>query len=372
MMYICLRAIWPSIDNIKNTLPASTGTNLPQFVAFIVFFVLQLPLLLLNPRRLKYLVLTSGILGFIVNISLTIWSTATMGPSGFGTVLGANPAQAYGSSLGWAFVFCIGVVIASITSGTVSICDYTRFGKSVKSGLWGQFLSWIPGWLGNIFGILTVAATQKRFGAELWSVTQLLTAIQNVNPTSGTRVAVFFCGFAFLSGQFGLNVSGNTFSGGTDMSSLLPKYINIRRGQFITVLLGLIINPWYLVSGATIFLSAMSGYTVFLQPFLGIMVAHYFVVFRQKLQLPDLYATKPSIYYYNKGVNWRSIVAVSCSSGHGSRTDRTTVDLWVGTPRGWVHPPGQPQDSRVQGCLGDVLFGVIHRLFHMYVQSDSR
>ena len=35
---------------------------------------------------------------------------------------------------------------------------------------------------------------------------------------------------AFLIAQFGINIAGNAVSGGIDLASLFPKYINIRRG----------------------------------------------------------------------------------------------------------------------------------------------
>lgn len=313
MTYVCLRAMFPSIDRIPNTLPASTGTNLPQFVGFIVFFLIQIPMLFLSPKRLRYLVWAGAIAGFVVQLGLTIWAVATMGDAGFGAVLHDGKEGALSSSqLGWASMFCICLTISSITSLSMSICDYTRYSRSVKSGVWGQALSWIPIWLGNIFGILTVAATQRRFGAELWSVIQLLMAMQDASPTSGTRAAVFFCGLAFLAVQLGLNITGNIFSGGTDLASLLPRYISIRRGQFIVVAVSLAINPWYLVSAAVVFLSVISGYTIFIEPFLGILTANYFILFRHKLKIEDLYKYKDSIYFYGWGVNWRSVVAV-CS-----------------------------------------------------------
>jgi NCS1 family nucleobase:cation symporter-1 len=95
------------------------------------------------------------------------------------------------------------------------------------------------------------------------------------------------------------------------MTSLLPKYINIRRGQMLTALIALVIQPWYLLSGAVIFVSVMSAYTVFLQPFLGILVAHYFIIQARRLKVPDLYKIgDSSIYWYTYGVNWRSVIAV--------------------------------------------------------------
>ncbi|KAI1615499.1 permease for cytosine/purines, uracil, thiamine, allantoin-domain-containing protein [Exophiala viscosa] len=307
MTYVCLRAMWPSIDNIPATFPTSTGMTLPQFVGFIVYFVIQLPFLLLSPKQLRWLVTTSTAVGFLVQLILLIWACATMDK--FGSVL-SNDAALAGGNLGWMFMYGITVTMSSITSGTLSVCDYARFASTPASGQWSQFVGFLPAWLSNVFGIITVAGTQDRFGTQLWSVVELLVAIQDANPTHATRAAVWFAAFAFLVCQLALNVVGNSFSGGTDMSTLLPKWINIRRGQYLTAILGLVINPWYLVSGAIIFISVMSAYTIFLQPFLGIIIAYYFLLQKERIKVQDLYRLKgQSIYWYNYGVNWRAVVA---------------------------------------------------------------
>lgn len=312
MTYVCLRAIWPSIDKIHNTIPASTGMTLPQFVGFIVYFIIQLPFLFLSPKNLRYLVYVGSALGFLVQLVLCIWACATRGPAGFGTIITTTSNPLPSSMLAWMCVYSLSATVSSITSGTVSVCDYARFAKRPSSGIWSQGLGFLPGWLSNVLGVLTIAATQNRYGAQLWSVASLLIAMQDSNPDSKTRAGVFFAGFAFGVSQISLNVVGNSFSGGTDMSSLVPKYINIRRGQLLTAFLGLVINPWYLLSGAVVFISVMSAYTIFLQPFLGILIAHYFFIQKRRIKVSDLYCIgSRSIYWYTGGVNWRSVVAVS-------------------------------------------------------------
>jgi NCS1 family nucleobase:cation symporter-1 len=68
--------------------------------------------------------------------------------------------------------------------------------------------------------------------------------------------------------------------------------------------------PWALVSGATVFISVMSGYATFLAPMTGIMLADYIVVRRQNVKLSGLYECHPGApYYYWKGVNLRAAAA---------------------------------------------------------------
>ncbi|DAA72508.1 TPA_exp: Uncharacterized protein A8136_6437 [Trichophyton benhamiae CBS 112371] len=309
MAYVCIRAIWPSIDRIPNTIPASTGMTLPMFVGFIVFSLIQVPFLILGPGRLRYMLHVGAIGGFICQLVLVSWAGGTKGPQGFGEILDSTNKLS-GSDAGWMFVLGIGSTMSSITAGTLSIGDYARFARKRSDGIWSQGMGAFPAWIANVIGMLTIAATQKRYGAALWSVASLLMAIQDADPSSKTRVGIFFCAFVFGITQLVLNISGNSFCGGTDMSALLPKYINIRRGQALTAILGTVINPWYLLSGALVFISVLSSYVVFLQPFVGIAAAHYFVIQKRRLKVPDLYITgKQSIYWYDFGVNWRTVLA---------------------------------------------------------------
>ena len=88
--------------------------------------------------------------------------------------------------------------------------------------------------------------------------------------------------------QFGINIAGNAVSGGIDLASLFPKYLNIRRGEYITTLMALPMCPWALVSGATVYISVMSGYATFLGPMTGLMVFDYIFVRKHKMKLSAL------------------------------------------------------------------------------------
>lgn len=143
-------------------------------------------------------------------------------------------------------------------------------------------------------------------GLLIWTPYQLLTAIQLNENSAGARAAVFFAALVFTVAQFSLNVSGNLIAGGIDLASAMPKYINIRRGAYITLAVSVGMCPWALLSGATAFINVMSGYATFLGPITGIMVFDYFFVRQRKIKLTALYDGSPnSIYWYWRGCNWR-------------------------------------------------------------------
>lgn len=186
--------------------------------------------------------------------------------------------------------------------------------KRPRDAIWGQAIAY-PLYCNYaaVLGILVVAATQHRFDGEaIWNPPTLFVRLLEKDPSSGTRAAVFFAGLALVVSQLGSSIPGNALAGGIDLASTFPKYINIRRGAYITALISPAVNPWRLVNTATIFLTVLSSYGIFLAPMTGMMTANYLIVCKRKFKVDDLYrGDKGSIYWYTWGVNWRAPVAVS-------------------------------------------------------------
>lgn len=119
----------------------------------------------------------------------------------------------------------------------------------------------------GFMGIAVTSAGIVLYGDVLWDPLQLIDRWDN-------RAAAFFASFTFVLATLGTNISANSLSAANDMTVLFPRYINIRRGQVICAILGgWALAPWEILASAQGFLSFMNGYTVFLGPFAGIMVA---------------------------------------------------------------------------------------------------
>ena len=310
-VYVCLQAIWTDIERrIPNHMSPSTGMTTAQFVAYIIFSVISLPLIYIRPHKLKLFLWISVTIVLNFEIALLIWALATMGPSGFGDTL-SNKPSVQDSSIGWAMVYGIISCIGGISAGILNQNDYARFAKRPRYAITGQIVSAAPySILSSVVGILVTAATQQRYGEALWNLPTLLSrVIETGGPRS--RAAVFFAGAALVVSQFGINVPGNALSGGFDFAATFPRYINIRRGAYITALLSMVVNPWQLLATASVFLSVLSSYSVFLGPMIGLMISSYLVVNKSKVKVDDLYVGgRSSIYWYSWGVNWRAVVAV--------------------------------------------------------------
>ncbi|OIW25708.1 NCS1 nucleoside transporter family protein [Coniochaeta ligniaria NRRL 30616] len=315
-VYVMLQSWDPNLEeHIPNHMPADTGMTTASFVSYIIFSVLSLPVIWIRPHKLNGFFYFASSVTIVFFLVLLIWALATMGPSGFGDTITNStdiPQTGGPDSVAWLMVYGVISTIGSIAAGILNQNDYARFAAAPKHAVTGQALPFpIYGIVCSVIGILVTAATQDRLGGEaVWNPPTLLSQLITQDPSPGTRAAVFFAGLALVVSQIGVNVPGNALSGGFDLAATFPRYINIRRGAYMTAVLSVIVNPWRLVNTATTFLTVLSSYSVFLGPMTGLMVASYLVVSKRKINVDDLYrGDRTSIYWYTAGFNWRAAVA---------------------------------------------------------------
>ncbi|KAF5012671.1 hypothetical protein FDECE_1302 [Fusarium decemcellulare] len=313
--YLMLLSWDPSLEqHIPNKIPASTGMTSAQFVGYFVFCIISLPFLWISPHRIQKFFYFASTVTLIFFLVLLIWALATMGSDGFGDTLSSTsaiPTTGGPYSTTWLMISGIMSTVGSIAAGILNQNDYARLSRRPSDAIWGQTFAFpFYSIIASVIGILVTAATQKRMGEPIWNPPTLFAGLLAQDPSSGTRAAVFFAGLALAISQLGSNLPGNALAGGIDLASVFPKYINIRRGAYIVAALSPVVNPWRLVNTATTFLTVLSGYGVFLAPMTGLMVAHYNLVAKAKVNVDDLYAgDSTSIYWYTKGVNWRAPIA---------------------------------------------------------------
>lgn len=130
------------------------------------------------------------------------------------------------------------------------------------------------------------------------------------NASSAERFAVFIIAAAFTLAQLGTNIAANSISAGTDMTALLPRFLNIRRGGYICAAVGLAMCPWNLLKDSNSFTTYLSAYSVFLSSIAGVIISDYYFVRKGYLELKELYSANPSSpYFYWFGWSWRGYAA---------------------------------------------------------------
>ena len=174
------------------------------------------------------------------------------------------------------------------------IIDWTRYSWRPRSALFGQLITApLTISLTALCGLLITSATAELYGGEYqWNPFVLLLYIQqrpNFSSSTSARAGTFFAGLGLLFSQLALCIVLNGMSCGMDLAALCSRYINIRRGTYICTIIAIAICHWQYVTRATVFITVLSGWSVFLSPMTGILLSDYFIVRRREIRVADLY-----------------------------------------------------------------------------------
>jgi len=310
-VYIMIRAIWLSWDRetMPNTFSEASGTTSVDYASFFIFWFCSLPAIWFPVQQIRHLFTVKAYFVPAAGIALFIWSLVRAG--GAGPII-QQPNTIHGSELAWAMVKGIMSSIANFATLIVNDPDFSRFAAKPKDALWSQFFTIPTGFAVTSFiGIFVSSSSVIIYpGSEpIWDPLDLLESFIN-DGGSAARFGVFVIAAAFALAQLGTNIAANSISAGTDMTALLPRYINIRRGGYICAIVGLAMCPYSLLTSANQFTTYLSAYSVFLSSIAGVLISDYYFVRKGYLEVKELYdARKTGPYFYSFGINWRAYVA---------------------------------------------------------------
>ncbi|RLV85454.1 Allantoin permease [Meyerozyma sp. JA9] len=310
---IMLRAIFT-----KN-LYKKIGSDNSEFLGFFLFWLFSLPAIWFPPHQIRHLFTFKAYVVPVAGITFLVWTLVKA--HGAGPVI-HKKSEKEGSELAWLFVESTMNALANFATLIVNAPDFARFADKPSFGI--KYLVHTVSVplcfsITALIGILVGSASEVLYGEPTWSPLDVLDNFLN-NYTPGNRAGSFFLALAFALAQLGTNISANSLSFGTDVTAVLPRFLNIRRGGYICAILALAIYPAKLNSSASKFTTYLSAYSVFLSSIAGVVACDYFFVRRGYIKLSHLYSlfapedpSSPSVYKYNKvGINWRAFVAYLC------------------------------------------------------------
>ena len=274
-------------------------------IAFGLFWLLQVVIIAGGIERIKMLgsyaapVLLSG--GFV----LLAWGIRHGG--GLGHIL-AESVRLQGNKSGVSFwtLFppALTANVGYWATLSLNIPDFTRYAKSQRSQAMGQAMG-LPTTM-TVFAFIGVAVTSATiviFGEAIWDPVVLVTRI-------GGPVVIVCATLVVLAAQLHTNMAANVVSPANDFSHLSPRRISFVTGGLITALVGILMMPWKLYSGAAAYIFTwLIGYSSLMGALGGILIVDYWVLRKQQLSVPDLFS-EGGVYAYWHGVNPRAIVAL--------------------------------------------------------------
>ncbi|KAF2724789.1 hypothetical protein K431DRAFT_281739 [Polychaeton citri CBS 116435] len=309
-MQVLLTAIWPSFAKIPNHIPESEGIYTNGMIAFLLYFLLQLPFLCIPYTKVQYFFGMKSIIAPIIFLAVfgdTLHKAG--GTISNSTVISQGPSAA-GSALVWAFFGNLNGVLGNYATLGLNIADFSRYSKKPSAQNVQAIVIPIIFTIVGLLGIFTAAASQTVYGKAIWNPIEIIEKWGSTGSHAG-RAAAAFGAIGLIIVTLGINISANSISAANDLMSFCPKYINIRRGQLLAATIGSwAFVPWKILASAQKFLAFLGGYTIFLGPMTSILITDYYIIRRGRVSVPDMYNFHGMYRYSPKfASNWRAVAA---------------------------------------------------------------
>ncbi len=115
--------------------------------------------------------------------------------------------------------------------------------------------------------------------------------------------------FTIIVATLSVNIAANVVSPANDFANAFPRWICFSTGGLITGIIGILIQPWRLLSDASVYIfDWLVGYSGGLGSIAGVLVVDYWLLRKKELDLGDLYR-REGRYKYAGGWNWRAVIA---------------------------------------------------------------
>lgn len=199
----------------------------------------------------------------------------------------------------------IALVVSYFSGPMLNFGDFSRYGKSfdaVKKGnFWGLPVNFV---FFSLLTVITTAATLPVFG-EL--ITDPVHTVGKIDSTT----AVVIGALTFMLATIGINIVANFVSPAFDFSNVAPQHISWRTGGMIAAVGSVFLTPWNLYNNPEVIHYTLDILGSFIGPLFGILIADFYLVQKQKVEVDDLYTMSPKgRYWYSGGYNRKAVITM--------------------------------------------------------------
>jgi NCS1 family nucleobase:cation symporter-1 len=290
---------WIGGEAINTLLAAIVPGWNHAWLCFALFWLLNVIVVLRGIESIRFLQGITAPALLILGLALLGWAYFKAG--GFGPML-STPSKfhTFGEFFAF-FVPSLTGVVAFWATVALNIPDFTRYAKGQREQMLGQALG-LPTTmtLYSFIGIAVTSATVIVFGGAIWDPVVVLSRL-------GNPVAVVVAMLALLLATLNVNVAANVVFPANDFSNLYPRKISFKLGGLITCVVGLLMQPWRLLASyGNYIVGWLVGYSSFLGPIAGVMIADYYLLRKRIIVTDDLFE-RGGQYEFSGGFNWRAI-----------------------------------------------------------------
>lgn len=196
-------------------------------------------------------------------------------------------------------------MIAYFAAVVINFGDFGRFVRSESEMKKGNLIG-LPINIAffSFITLIVTAGTVVLFGEQLTNPTDI---VAKVNSFPLTIIAAI----TFFMATVGINLVANFVPPAYDLANLVPSKINFKIGGMITSLIAFPIGAlWVAVISQLGMFGFVNTLGSVLAPMYGIMIADYYLIKKQEVDIQDLFSANPDgKYYYTGGWNRKALLA---------------------------------------------------------------
>ncbi|MBV7505520.1 NCS1 family nucleobase:cation symporter [Bacillus sp. sid0103] len=274
------------------------GLNLPELLSFLLFWMINVLFIFAGMERLGKLTKFVSPLVFVVFGGMAIWSINLAG--GIAPILSYSAKGVEGNSF-FIFMSCVSAIMATWVAQILSVADITRFSRSNKDQSIGQISGLIITYLlFAVASITIIVGSEIAFGVPIWNVLDVVERFDS-------KFAIILSLMTICISTLSVNIIGNIIPAGFQLTALFPKRLNFKTGALIATIIGILIMPWKLMENPTSILAFLNIVGGLLSPVIGVMLTHYFLICKKKINLQELYSINHNRFSY--GINLPAMLA---------------------------------------------------------------
>lgn len=302
-LLILIGKFWPSFLTIGGDF-SFFGIGLPGLIAFTVFWALNVLIGFGGGNVLNKFTAILNPLIYIVFGGMTIWAISV---AGLGNILSYEMTGPLVQSNNAILVYFIIInsVLSVWAAPGASVSDFTQKATSTRDQRVGQIGSFIVAYL--IFALSSVSILiggSIYYDVQEWNVLEIVSKWDSLP-------AVIIALVVLLMTTISTNATGNIIPAAYQLSALFPKKVNYRTGVLIAGVVSFLIMPWKLMENQDSIFAFLNIIGAVLGPVAGVMLADFYLVKKEKIDLNALYFDRnledPSNPY--RGLNTEGYIA---------------------------------------------------------------
>lgn len=296
---VLLIMLFPGLESL--TQQGLLGLPLLGWISFSILWAVQVVIACWGMESIRKYEAFAGPVIFMTFIALAGWILYTTGgklhwSAPFATVNGPVWVHVLGAASLW---------VALYGTFVLNFCDFTRGTTSrkavVKGNFWGIPINMM------IFGMIVVILTGGQLSIDGTLINNPIDVVQKIP----NKPLLVMASFSLLILTIAVNLMANFVAPALALTNLAPKLLNFRRAALLSAVLGFVILPWNLYSSPVVIVYFLGGLGSFLGPLFGIVMADYWLIRKQRVDVPALYTQDiSSPYHYRNGFNPRAIQAL--------------------------------------------------------------